>query len=128
MALLAKIPGEQRIGALIVDETAGRPYAEFAYAHDWREVAREANIPDTVWNSDARAGAIAEAEDAEVDLDTIRGAVGHAQVSTASRYSRGAIGKNRAVARRERASGRREQPLNRLGERDREREFNGRSS
>ncbi|WP_164547594.1 MULTISPECIES: hypothetical protein [unclassified Bosea (in: a-proteobacteria)] len=32
MDLLAKIPVEQRIGALIVDETAGRPYAEFAYA------------------------------------------------------------------------------------------------
>lgn len=99
MKLLTDIPAERRIGALIVDETAGRPYAEFAYARDWREIAREAKIPDAIWNSDARAGAITEAEDAEVDLDTIRGAVGHAQVSTTSRYSRGAIGKSRAVAK-----------------------------
>jgi hypothetical protein len=47
---------------------------------------------------DARAGAIAEAEDAGQDLDTIRGGVGHTQVTTTIRYSRGAIGKSRAVA------------------------------
>lgn len=99
MGLLAQIPAGQRIGALIVDETAGRPYAEFAYARDWREIAREAGIPDAVWNSDARAGAITEGEDAGVDLDTLRGAAGHAQASTTARYSRGAIGKSRAVAK-----------------------------
>jgi hypothetical protein len=32
-------------------------------------VARAAGIPDAVWNMDARAGAITEAEDAGVDLD-----------------------------------------------------------
>lgn len=98
MSLLAQMPAEQRIGALIVDETAGRPYAEFAYARDWRVIARSAGIPDTVWNTDARAGAITEAEDAGADLDAIRGSVGHAQASTTVRYSRGAIGKSRKVA------------------------------
>lgn len=99
MALLAKIPVEERIGALIVDETTGRPYAEFAYSRNWRDIAREADIPDEIWNSDARAGAITEAEDADVDLDTIRCAIGHTQLSTTSRYSRGAIGKSRVVAK-----------------------------
>ena len=98
MSLLAQIPAEQRIGPLISDETAGRPYAEFAYARDWRVIAREAGIPDHVWNTDARAGAITEAEDAGADLDTIRGSVGHAQAATTARYSRGAIGKSRKVA------------------------------
>ena len=98
MSLLAQIPVEQRIGGLIIDETAGRPYAEFAYARDWRVIAREAGIPDAVWNTDARAGAITEAEDAGADLDTIRGSVGHAQATTTARYSRGAIGKSRKVA------------------------------
>lgn len=96
--LLAMFPLEQRIGALIVDETAGRPYAEFAYARDWREIARKASIPDAVWNTDARAGAITEAEDAGAELDTIRGSIGHTQASTTARYSRGAIGKSRTVA------------------------------
>ncbi|KPH80823.1 MULTISPECIES: integrase [Bosea] len=97
--LLAQIPAEQRIGALIVDETAGRPYAEFAYARDWRVIARAAGIPDAVWNTDARAGAITEAEDAGAELDTIRGSIGHTQASTTARYSRGAIGKSRAIAK-----------------------------
>jgi hypothetical protein len=61
-------------------------------------VARKAGIPDNVWNMDVRAGAITEAEDAGVDLDIIRGAVGHTQSSTTARYSRGAIGKSRTVA------------------------------
>lgn len=96
--LLEQVPPENRVGPLIVDETAGRPYAEFAYARDWREIARKVGIPDTVWNMDARAGAITEAEDAGADLDTIRGSVGHSQASTTARYSRGAIGKSRTVA------------------------------
>jgi hypothetical protein len=98
MQVLAMIPAEQRVGALIVDETAGRPYAEFAYARDWRVIARKADIPDAVWNTDARAGAITEAEDAGAELDTIRGSIGHTQASTTARYSRGAIGKSRIVA------------------------------
>lgn len=98
MALLSKVPSDRRVGPLIIDETAGRPYAEFAYARDWREIARSAGIPDKVWNMDARAGAITEAEDAGADLDTIRGGVGHTQVTTTVRYSRGAVGKSRSVA------------------------------
>lgn len=98
MELISVVAVEGRIGPLIVDETAGRPYAEFAYARDWRVIARKAGIPDTVWNMDARAGAITEAEDAGQDLDTIRGGVGHTQATTTIRYSRGAIGKSRAVA------------------------------
>ena len=98
--VLRLIPAERRFGALIIDEAAGRPYAEFAYAREWRAVARAAGIPDSVWNSDARAGAITEAEDAGADLDTIRGSIGHAQASTTVRYSRGAIGKSRSVAKK----------------------------
>ena len=82
---------------LIVDETEGRPYAEHAYAREWRKVARAAGIPDSVWNMDARAGAITEAEDAGADLDEVRSSVGHTNASTTVRYSRGAIGKSKKV-------------------------------
>lgn len=96
--LLARVPLAERIGPLVIDETAGRPYAEGAYSREWRPVARAAGVPDAVWNMDARAGAITEAEDAGALLDEIRGAVGHTQASTTARYSRGAIGKSRHVA------------------------------
>ncbi|CAA2138740.1 hypothetical protein [Methylobacterium bullatum] len=98
VALLDKVPGDRRVGPLILDETAGRPFAESAYGREWRIVAKAAGVPDHVWNMDARAGAITEAEDAGADLDHIRSAAAHAQTSTTQRYSRGAVGKSRAVA------------------------------
>lgn len=87
-----------KFGPLIIDEAAGRPYAAHAYTREWRVIARSAGVPDSIWNMDARAGAITEAEDAGAELDAIRGAVGHTQASTTARYSRGAIGKSRKVA------------------------------
>lgn len=98
MDLLARVPTMRRIGPLIVDETAGRPYAEHAYAREWRVIARAAGIPNSVWNMDARAGGISEADDAGADLDAIRSTAGHSQASTTVRYVRGTIGKSRKVA------------------------------
>ncbi|KQO45469.1 integrase [Methylobacterium sp. Leaf85] len=98
VALLDKVPADRRVGPLILDEMAGRPFAESAYGREWRIVAKAAGVPDHVWNMDARAGAITEAEDAGADLDHIRSAAAHAQTSTTQRYSRGAVGKSRAVA------------------------------
>jgi hypothetical protein len=98
LGVLEHVPAAARVGPLIVDETAGRPYAEHAYAREWRAVARKAGIPDTVWNMDARAGGISEADDAGADLDMIRSAAGHTQASTTARYVRGTIGKSRTVA------------------------------
>ncbi|MGH1588792.1 integrase [Methylobacterium phyllosphaerae] len=96
--LLERMPVEDRHGPLIIDENAGRPYAESAYGREWRIVARAAGIPNEVWNMDARAGAITEAEDAGADLDHIRSAAAHSQTSTTQRYSRGALGKSQRVA------------------------------
>lgn len=98
LALLDKVPPARRVGPLIVDETVGRPYAEHAYAREWRKIARAAGIPDTVWNMDARSGGISEADDAGADIDHIRSAAGHTQTSTTARYVRGTIGKSRKVA------------------------------
>lgn len=98
MDLISRVPSERRVGPLIVDEVAGRPFAEHAYAREWRKVARAAGIPDALWNMDARAGGISEADDAGADLDSIRSAAGHSQASTTVRYVRGTIGKSRKVA------------------------------
>jgi hypothetical protein len=95
---LALVTAERRVGPLIIDEMSGRPFAECAYGREWRIVARAAGIPDGIWNMDARAGAITEAEDAGADLDHIRSTATHSQVSTTLRYSRGAVGKSQKVA------------------------------
>ena len=92
------IPPEQRIGRLIIDEKSKRPYAEWGYGREWRVIAKLAGVPQAVWNMDARAGGISEADDAGAELDEIRSAAGHSQASTTVRYIRGAIGKSRKVA------------------------------
>lgn len=97
--LLCQIPADRRVGPVIVDEIAGRPYAEHAYAREWRIIARAAGVPDRIWNMDARAGGISEADEAGADLDAIRSAAGHSQISTTARYVRGTIGKSQKVAR-----------------------------
>jgi hypothetical protein len=91
------VPPEQRTGPQIIDEASGRPYAESAYGREWRIVARAAGIPSHIWNMDARARAITDAEDAGADLDRIRSAA-YSQVATTQRYSRGTVGKSRRVA------------------------------
>jgi hypothetical protein len=103
LSVLSRVPNACRVGPLIIDENTGRPYAEHAYAREWRVVARAAGVPDQVWNMDARAGGISEADDAGADLDSIRAAAGHTQASTTARYVRGTIGKSRKVAELRRA-------------------------
>ncbi len=45
---LQHVPARQRVGALIIDEHSGRPYAAHAYARERRVIARKAGIPDTL--------------------------------------------------------------------------------
>jgi hypothetical protein len=112
MDVLSRVPADHRVGPLIVDEDAGRPYAEHAYAREFRKIARAADIPDDVWNMDARAGGISEADDAGADLDLIKSAAGHTQSSTTARYVRGTIGKSRKVAELRQAHRARKQGVN----------------
>ncbi|WP_442756597.1 integrase [Methylocystis sp. JAN1] len=99
MKVVGMIPADRRVGPLIVDEEAGRPYAEHAYAREWRVIADAAGVPQGVWNMDARAGGISEADDAGAALDDIRSQAAHAQAATTARYVRGTIGKSRKVAK-----------------------------
>lgn len=99
MRVIGMVPQDCRVGPLIIDETAGRPFAEHSYAREWRIIAESAGIPKAVWNMDARAGGISEADDAGADLDDIRSQAAHSQVSTTARYVRGTIGKSRKVAK-----------------------------
>lgn len=89
-ALIASIPAEKRVfGPVILDELNQRPYAEHAYAREWRKIARAAGIPDDVWNMDARSGAATEADEAGASPEDIQRVLGHSDVKTTMRYIRG---------------------------------------
>ena len=97
--LISKIPADKRFGPLIVDERAGRPYAENVYAREWRAVATAAGVPIGIRNMDARAGAATEADAAGAGIGIIRPAMGHADERTTVRYVRGGgLEHTRAVA------------------------------
>jgi integrase len=96
--LLDIVPADRRIGPLIIDETQGRPYAGDAFQREWRKVARVAGVPNGIWNMDARAGGVSEADDAGAELDDIRAQTGHTNPAMTARYARGGLGKSRKVA------------------------------
>lgn len=92
----AKLPN---LGPLIVSEETGIPYRENYYAQDWREIAMAAGVPQNVWSTDARAGAISEAEEATGDLDAARKMAGHTTSKTTLIYVRNDdLANNRRVA------------------------------
>jgi hypothetical protein len=68
------------------------------FAKRFREVARAAGVPDSIWNMDARAGAVTDAYDKgarevdAMDLGT------HTQLATNRRYSRNRLAATSRVA------------------------------
>lgn len=84
---------------LIMDEATDRPYAEHAYAREWRVIARAAGIPDEVCNMDLRSGGATEADEAGASPSDIQRALGHSDVKTTMRYIRSdALDRTRRVA------------------------------
>jgi hypothetical protein len=98
MAELQRIPSTSRIGPVILDERTGKPYRQREFARRFREVARAAGVPDSIWNMDARAGAVTDAYDKgarevdAMDLGT------HTQLATNRRYSRNRLAATSRVA------------------------------
>lgn len=87
--LLEAVPHDQRTGAVVKGEH-GYAVQERTYRGWFREEARAAEIPDTVWLMDSRAGGATEAEEAGADLGKIRGLLTHSekQEATTVRYIR----------------------------------------
>jgi integrase len=97
--ILSEIPAEQRVGPIIVDEKAGRPYAEDVYSREWRIAANAAGLPKHIQNRDARAGGVSEADEAGPRLEEIQAQTGHTQEKTTRRYLRGeSLGKSQRTA------------------------------
>lgn len=75
-------------GPIIICEWTLRPWDIHAFRNKWRKIARLAGVPDIVRNMDSRAGAISEATDAGADLEHVRHAATHGDISMTMRYSR----------------------------------------
>lgn len=84
-------------GPVIVYSETGRPFITYQFRWVWRKVADLAGIPRSVRNMDSRAGAISEATDAGAELEHVRHAATHSNISMTSRYSRGAAEKTAKV-------------------------------
>jgi hypothetical protein len=84
-------------GPIIRFEVTGRPYHAHQFRREWRMIADAVGVPKAIKNMDSRAGAITEATDSGVDLEHIRQAATHSDISTTLRYSRNAAKKTANV-------------------------------
>jgi hypothetical protein len=76
-------------GPVILCEVNAWPYYNTEFRRKWRKLANSASIPKNVWNMDTRSGAITEAADAGADMEKVRKAATHSNVSQTQSYSRG---------------------------------------
>ena len=84
-------------GPIIICDTTGLPWRTSEYRRKWRIVADAAGIPKEVRNMDSRAGGISEATDAGADIEMVRHAATHSNVSMTMKYSRNATEKTAKV-------------------------------
>lgn len=96
LALLGERPAS---GPIVIRERDGLPWEAVEFRRWWRKLATEVGVPKEVRNMDSRAGAITEATDAGADLEHVRHAATHSQISMTQRYSRGAEEKIATVQR-----------------------------
>jgi integrase len=86
-SLLDAAPHAGRVGAIIKGEH-GLPIRERSYRKWFRQIARAAGIPDSVWSMDSRAGGATEAYEAGADFHAISDHLTHADQRTTVRYIR----------------------------------------
>jgi hypothetical protein len=80
-------------GPVITNEINALPWSANEYRRKWRKVANHVGIPKEVRNQDSRSGGITEADEAGADIDHVRQAATHSDISQTQRYSRNATHK-----------------------------------
>lgn len=80
-------------GPLIVCELTGEPWDPGEFRRKFRIIANTLGIPKEIKNMHSRAGGISEATDAGADLEHIRHAAKHSNISMTQKYSRNSGGK-----------------------------------
>ncbi|MBY4589395.1 integrase [Rhizobium redzepovicii] len=96
---IERVPLEKRVGPMIMSEATGVPYKNRKFTERWRKVANKGGIPKTVWNMDARAGAITEAYSVGASETDVMKSAGHKNRQTSARYNRGVIEQTNRVAK-----------------------------
>lgn len=76
-------------GPVVISEWDQLPWTSSEFRRWWRIIADACGVPKTIRNMDTRAGAISEATDAGADLEHVRHAATHSDISMTQRYSRG---------------------------------------
>lgn len=104
LAILVEMPIDQlsrglfpASGPIIINDVTGLPWSANEYRRKWRKVADHVGVPKGVYNMDSRAGAITEATEAGADLEHVKHAATHSDISQTQRYSRGATEKIASV-------------------------------
>jgi hypothetical protein len=103
--LIQIVPQAERSGAIV--KAYGEPIRERSYRKWYRQIARQAGLPDQVWNMDARAGAVTEALESGADIGLVQRSETHASPTMTRRYDRtaeaapAAVAESRKKARRE---------------------------
>jgi hypothetical protein len=80
-------------GPIIINERLRLPYETQEYRRQWRICADAVGVPRAVKNMDSRAGGITEATEAGADIEHVKHAATHGNISMTQRYSRGATEK-----------------------------------
>lgn len=80
-------------GPIVICDTNGLPWSATEFRRKWRLVADFVGIPKNVKNCDSRAGAITEATEAGADIEHVRHAATHSDITQTQTYSRGAAKK-----------------------------------
>jgi hypothetical protein len=75
-------------GPVVIAEGTGEPWHASEFRRQWRRLATFAGVPKGVTNMDSRAGAISEATAAGADLEHVKHAATHSDISMTQRYSR----------------------------------------
>jgi hypothetical protein len=96
---IAHIGHRPASGPIICCDGTKLPWETSRFRRIWRKLATAVGIPATVKNMDSRAGAISEATDAGAELEHVRHAATHSDISMTQRYSRGATEKIANVQR-----------------------------
>lgn len=112
LARLQAIPKAKRIGPLIIDQGAGRPYRASHFSQTFRRIATKAGWPKDVWNMDSRAGSVTEAFEAGAKATDVMKHATHTVMSTTMIYNREGLEQAGRVADARQARRKKEQAGN----------------
>lgn len=80
-------------GPIVLCEATNLPWIATEFRRKWRIVADGVGIPKEIFNMDSRSGGITEASDAGAEMEHIRHAATHSDISMTARYSRNSAAK-----------------------------------